>query len=294
MLTNPYLTLKEVSGKLFINDVESEENFEDVLNKYLEENHEANYTGLPIISGGIGYFSYDYGRKFENIYSRHTNKIETPDAIICFYENYIIEDIREKTIYITSKSEKGLEKIKEVIQDDNKVAPKCDSEKFSINSNFSKENYITAIENMINYIIEGDIYIANMTRQLTLKSNNKPYSVFRYLRPHNPSPFGGYLNYDDFQIICASPERFIRMEDRKIETRPIKGTIKRGSTPEEDAALKETLLNSTKDKSELLMIVDLERNDLNHVCVPGTVKVTENFAIEEYSTVFHLVSNGCW
>jgi len=143
---------------------------------------------------------------------------------------------------------------------------------------------------MIDYIKAGDIYIANMTRQISVESSRTPYEVFRYLREHNPSPFGSYFNQPEFQIVSASPERFLEVRNHKVETRPIKGTRKRGITPEEDLMLKEELSQSEKDKSELLMIVDLERNDLNRVCRPGSVKVTELFEVETYATVFHLVS----
>ena len=144
---------------------------------------------------------------------------------------------------------------------------------------------------MIRYIIEGDIYIANMTQRLDVMSDREPLAVFEHLRTHNPSPFGGYLDCGDHQIICASPERFLRLRDGVVETRPIKGTRKRGETPEEDEVLRRELEQSEKDKSELLMIVDLERNDLNRVCRPGSVEVTELFTVETYATVFHLVSN---
>ena len=124
-----------------------------------------------------------------------------------------------------------------------------------------------------------------------MESQKEPLDVFYDLREANPSPFGGYLDYGEYQIICASPERFLKMKNRKINTRPIKGTRKRGETEEEDIRMRKELENSGKDKSELLMIVDLERNDLNRVCVPGSVKVTELFTVEEYATVFHLVSD---
>ena len=123
---------------------------------------------------------------------------------------------------------------------------------------------------VIQYIIEGDIYIANMTRQLAIESPKAPYEVFRTLRKNNPSPFGGFFNYGNFQVVAASPERFLKVKDHHIVTRPIKGTRKRGETPEEDALLRAELEASEKDKSELLMIVDLERNDLNRVSVPGS------------------------
>lgn len=130
-----------------------------------------------------------------------------------------------------------------------------------------------------------------MTQQLTIESEKPPLDVFYDLRKNNPSPFGGYLDFGDYQIVCASPERFLKMKDRHVNTRPIKGTRKRGVTSEEDEMLRRELQDSGKDKSELLMIVDLERNDLNRVCTPGSVKVTELFTVEAYATVFHLVSD---
>ena len=147
-----------------------------------------------------------------------------------------------------------------------------------------------AVDKVISHIIEGDIYIMNMTQQLTVRSERQPYEVFQRLRRDNPSPFGGYFQYGSFQVICASPERFLRMKKWHVATRPIKGTRRRGLTQEEDEALRKELQESEKDQSELLMIVDLERNDLNRVCVPGSVKVTELFEVETYATVFHLVS----
>lgn len=286
----PHLVIKQIHKKLYVNGKKSDETFEKYLSNYLKDNYEKNQFNLPIISGGIGYLSYEYGHKFENIISRHTTTKNIPEAIFCFYNNFIIEDLENKKLFITSKSQEGLTNLEEIIENSIKKEISNSYEKGLYKANFTKENYMKAIKAMINYIIEGDIYIANMTQQLNISSQKHPYLVFEDLRKNNPSPFGGYLNYEDFQIVCASPERFIKMDNRFIETRPIKGTIRRGCTIEEDAILKQELQNSEKDKSELLMIVDLERNDLNRVCVPGSVKVTENFAIEEYATVFHLVS----
>ena len=130
----------------------------------------------------------------------------------------------------------------------------------------------------------------NLTQRLMIESKKSPLQVFSYLRKFNPAPFGAYLDFDNFEVVSASPERFIKMKDRLIETRPIKGTRKRGATAEEDLALKNELANSEKDKSELLMIVDLERNDLNRICELKSVVVDELFEVETYSTVFHLVS----
>ena len=129
-----------------------------------------------------------------------------------------------------------------------------------------------------------------MTRRIFAKSETDSFEIYKKLRKINNAPFSAYLNFEDFQILCSSPERFISVVNGKAQTRPIKGTTKRGSTTEEDIYNRNLLINSEKDKSELLMIVDLERNDFSKVCKINTVKVTELYKIEEYPTVFHLVS----
>lgn len=293
---NPYLVLKEENGILYKNQVPCNGRLEEEMKRYLQENYEENFTALPLLAGAIGYFSYDYGRKFEQIESRHPKKIRMPDALFAFYDNLIIEDIGNRVLYVTARGEleppeKSMEKIISVAR----RTPRAPGVKRHGNyaeyiPNFEKEEYKETIDHMISYITEGDIYIANMTQQLTVQSDKNPYEVYRYLRTYNPAPFGGYFNYGDFQIVSASPERFLKVEKGCVETRPIKGTRKRGATPEEDEALRKELQESSKDRSELLMIVDLERNDLNRVCMPGSVKVTDHFAVEAYATVFHLVT----
>lgn len=292
----PYLILKEENGICYKNGIPLKLSFEDEMNRQLKEQYEKNTSRLPLIAGAIGYFTYDYGRKFESIKTRHPKKISMPEALFAFYDVLIIEDKREKTLYLTAKGKTGkqealLDRVEEeILGCESAPKPKKQEHLAKFCPNFEKEAYKQTIDRMISYIIEGDIYIANMTQQLEVKSHKEPYEVYRYLRTHNPAPFAGYFNYGNFQIASASPERFLQVKDGMVETRPIKGTRKRGRTPEEDAALKQELKDSSKDKSELLMIVDLERNDLNHVCEPGSVKVTEHFAVETYATVFHLVT----
>ncbi|NSA17276.1 anthranilate/para-aminobenzoate synthase component I [Clostridium saccharobutylicum] len=129
-----------------------------------------------------------------------------------------------------------------------------------------------------------------MTRRIWCENNEHPFKIYEKLRSSNKAPFSAYMNFEDFQIISSSPERFLSIIDGVIETRPIKGTRPRGKNDEQDKKYREELMNSEKDKSELLMIVDLERNDLSKVCKPNSVKVKELFKIEEYVTVFHLVA----
>lgn len=293
---NPYLVMKEEDGVFYRNGVPQDGSFEEAMNRYLKEAYEKNETKLPLTAGAIGYFSYDYGRKFENIRTRHSKKIRMPEAMFVFYDLLIIEDKKKRELTITARGELeeaqgALDRLeREIASCGSCKKPPKQERRAAFLPNFEKEEYKQTIDRMISYIIEGDIYIANMTQQLTAESRKEPYEMYRYLRTYNPAPFGGYFNYGDFQIASASMERFLQVRDGEIETRPIKGTRKRGATLEEDEALKQELFLSSKDRSELLMIVDLERNDLNHVCKAGSVVVTEHFAVETYATVFHLVT----
>ncbi|SFB26383.1 aminodeoxychorismate synthase, subunit I [Acetitomaculum ruminis DSM 5522] len=292
----PYLKLVNSRGKFTINGKESKESFLEYVKEYLSEHKEENDSDLPLLSGAVGYFSYDFGRKKEGVESRHNEELEIPDALLYFYDIFVIEDLYKKELFIvangyTADADKSISLIRDILK--NEVESKEFSQDFNSKaySFFSQKAYMDAVDNMIHYIIDGDIYVVNMTQQLQIESDCNPYDMFRILREKNPSPFGGYMDYGDFQIVCASPERFMNIKDGKVITRPIKGTRKRGKTPKEDLELKNDLQNSKKEQSELLMIVDLERNDLNKVCIPGSVKVTELFKVESYATVFHLVSN---
>ena len=295
----PYLRLVKDDSGFYINGQKTTEStFEEYLKKYLLEHKDENKSSLPMVSGAIGYFSYEYGRKLMQVPSCKENLVSIPDAMLIFYDFYVIEDRHEKNTYlvangITEDAEKLLSCVERQISEPAEETDGICTDSFNIEvtPNFEKEEYKQAVDDMIRYIIEGDIYITNMTQQLKVKSDKKPLDVFYNLRENNPSPFGGYMDYGDFQIVCASPERFLKMKQGHVNTRPIKGTRKRGETPEEDLFMRTELENSEKDKSELLMIVDLERNDLNRVCRPGSVKVTELFTVEEYATVFHLVSD---
>lgn len=295
----PYLKLVKDENSFYINgEKETTYSFEEYLKKYLAEHKDKNNTELPIISGAIGYFSYEYGRKLMEVDSAKENLVSIPDAVLVFYDFFIIEDRQEQRTYLiangnTREAAKLLDEM-ETRTNGKPVYMQKESDTeypIEVRPNFTKDEYKQAVDRMIRYIIEGDIYIANMTQQLTVKSDKAPLDVFYDLRKNNPSTFGGYFDYGDFQIVCASPERFLKMQKGHVNTRPIKGTRKRGETPEEDLLMRTELENSEKDKSELLMIVDLERNDLNRVCRPGSVKVTELFTVEEYATVFHLVSD---
>jgi len=165
------------------------------------------------------------------------------------------------------------------------------AEQIGLRSTFTHRGYLDAVARVRDYIVAGDIFQANLSQRFEGTLDQAPFDLYRRLRRHNPAPFAAYLGFGDLTVLSASPERFLRLDgDRRIETRPIKGTRPRGLGPMHDAALGRALAESQKDRAENVMIVDLLRNDLSRVCRPGTVRVPELFALEQHPTVHHLVS----
>ena len=164
------------------------------------------------------------------------------------------------------------------------------AERIGLRSTFTRQGYLDAVARVREYILAGDIFQANISQRFQAGWRSTPYDLYRRLRRRNPAPFAAYLGFNDVAVLSASPERFLRLDGRNVETRPIKGTRPRGLGPMHDAALGRALAESRKDRAENVMIVDLLRNDLSRVCRPGTVRVPELFAVEHHPTVHHLVS----
>jgi len=163
--------------------------------------------------------------------------------------------------------------------------------RLEIRSSFTHVEYLKAVQRVRDYIYAGDIFQANLSQRFEAALHDTPWNLYMRLRSRNAAPFAAYMDLPDATILSASPERFLRIDPvGRVETRPIKGTRPRGLGPEHDAALGHALTESEKDRAENLMIVDLMRNDLSRVCLPGTVRVPELFALERYATVHHLVS----
>jgi para-aminobenzoate synthetase component I len=159
-----------------------------------------------------------------------------------------------------------------------------------ITSDFSKHEYLTAVERVVRYIEAGDIFQTNLSQRLLTKWDESPVELYCRLRECNAAPFAGFLAHDDWAIASASPERFVKVKDRQVETRPIKGTRQRRAIPEADLFTRDELRESEKDIAENVMIVDLLRNDLSRVCEPSSISVPQLCVVESYETVQHLVS----
>ena len=154
-----------------------------------------------------------------------------------------------------------------------------------------KSEYLEEVEKAKSYICEGDIYQANLSQKFEAEFDQDPLELYKRLRKVNPSPFSGFLKFNDFILVSSSPERLIKVSNDTIESRPIAGTRPRSNIAEEDNALAKELLLNDKERAEHLMLVDLERNDLGRICEAGSVQVTDFMLLEKYSHVSHIVSN---
>lgn len=297
----PYHTVSVAQGQLQVDGKSHEGTAETYLKAYLKKHYQANRTSLPLTAGAIGYVSYDYGLALHGMKSRHTPAFPLPDMKWVFYDFFIIEHRQSHTVWFaangqTMPSEALLAQMEEKIRTRLQERPSSRTSEnpqyaLAVQADSTPESYRKALQKLRDYLFAGDVYVTNFTSTLTVQSCCPPYTFFSRLRRDNPSPFGAYLQYGSYQIISASMERLLCLRDDQIETRPIKGTRHRGKTPTEDKKLRQELAQSQKDQSELLMIVDLERNDLHKICRPGSVSVPTLFAIEPYATVFHLVAN---
>lgn len=248
-------------------------------------------TSELVFNGGFaGYFSYDFGVDLFGV-QRKRELSSVPKAYFGYFEDFIVIDHFEKRIY-TSFTSKDLEKeFKEIMKNKNVAVP--DFKKPCIERvwcNFKKAEYLQAVRKIKDYIFEGDVYQVNFSQRFFVKGKFDPDLLYFDLRRRNYGCYHAYIKFPHAFVISTSPELFLRKREDVIITKPIKGTSKRGKNSEEDRMLKEKLYNDIKCRSELLMIVDLERNDFAKICIPESIEVEKLFDVEEYSTVFHLVS----
>lgn len=274
------------------------DNLKNELDKYKIKNN----TQLPFIGGAVGYLSYDLGNYLERLPRTAIDDTNVYDLYFGLY-NYVvvIDHLENKTCIATPDLDVEneiflIEEIENRIKksEEEGINTICYEEKYvestKLKSNFTKEEFKNSVQSVREYIRKGDIYQVNLTQRFSGKTSLSSYELYRDLRKFSPAPFGAFLNFEKTSILSNSPERFIKCIDKKIETRPIKGTRPRGKNKEEDLNLQEELRNSEKDRAELLMIVDLERNDVGRISKIGSVKVPELFVIESYTNVNHLVS----
>ena len=282
---------------------------EDLIEKIIENFKFKTPKNLPNICSLIsGYFSYDSIRYIEKIPNNCKNDLNLPDVRLLRPRTLVIHDsLKKKMYYIINifsdeKISNYSQKYKEINSDLSNLLNQSETKNFDkeqtlkskeikVRSNTSKNKFLAMINKAKKYIKLGDIFQVVLSQRFEAELTKKPIEIYKKLRVTNPSPFMFFFNFQDFQIIGASPEILVRLRNNKITVRPIAGTRPRGKTKKEDLYYEKDLLNDKKELSEHLMLLDLGRNDAGKVSKINSVRVTESFIIEKYSHVMHIVSN---
>ncbi|HLS48121.1 MAG TPA: aminodeoxychorismate synthase component I [Gemmatimonadales bacterium] len=267
---------------------------------------------LPPFQGGLaGVIGYDYGRVLERLPAPHLDDLDVPDVWLGLYDWVIAWDHEAERAWLVSTgiphrgaaardhaqrradAVLGLLRAPASPSPDaraSQATPAAPAAATGIRSNFTRPEYLAAVQRVRDYILAGDVFQVNISQRFDAALALEPFELYRRLRERNPASYAAFLDAGAFQVLSASPERFLRLDGNLVETRPIKGTRPRSADPVEDAALAGELRASEKDRAENVMIVDLLRNDLSRVCRPGTVAVPDLLALDSLPTVHHLVS----
>ncbi|MHA6194020.1 aminodeoxychorismate synthase component I [Pseudomonas wadenswilerensis] len=251
---------------------------------------------LPFAGGLIGYLSYDFGRRLEQLPEIARDDLGLPDATLGLYAWALISDHQLGTSQLllhptlsTEERERLVALFNQPVHADAGAGFHLDA---PMRGDLTPDDYRHAFERVQDYIHAGDCYQINLTQRFRAPCHGDPWSAYQALRKACPTPFSGFqVLADGSALLSLSPERFIRVSDGQVETRPIKGTRPRSADPAQDRANGEELLASAKDRAENLMIVDLLRNDLGRTCEIGSVRVPELFSLESYPNVHHMVSS---
>ncbi|MGH6838644.1 MAG: aminodeoxychorismate synthase component I [Methylocella sp.] len=285
---------------------EAGEGWASRLKSMLVANRTPSLPGLPRFQGGAaGLFSYELGRSLERLPKPALDQLDFPDLSLGLYDVVVAFDLFERRGFILST---GLPEMDSGVCERRAIergrwfearlrraevaSPAGNISLDGWTSNFTRVRYELMVREVIERILSGDIFQANVAQRFEapVPPDFDHFGFYRRLRTLNPAPFSAYLDHEDFIIASASPERFLKVEEDRVETRPIKGTRRRFADAVLDFLQARALTESRKDRAENVMIVDLLRNDLSKVCLPGSVQVPQLCGLETFASVHHLVS----
>ncbi|MEM6799302.1 MAG: aminodeoxychorismate synthase component I [Planctomycetota bacterium] len=277
-------------------------------------------AGLPPFQGGAaGLLGYEIGRSLEPVPPAHHDEFQLPLLAVGLYDVVVAFDHGQNRAWVISQGlpesspserrARAAERLRrvlslldgeapalrqpaatEIVAAENLAPQHAVRQAGNVTSDFSWAGYLEAVARAVEYIHAGDVFQVNLSQRLITPSNRHPVETYLALRERNPAPFAGYFDAGVAQVCSASPERFLEVRGRQVETRPIKGTRRRAADPAEDQLIAESLLAHPKDRAENVMIVDLLRNDLSRVCIAESVRVPMLCGLETYEHVHHLVS----
>jgi len=280
----------------------------DCLRDLLSERRRPAEAEGPYGCGAVGYLGYDLCHLIEDLPSTVADHLPLPDMYLGFYDAVAVFDHHQRRAWVVAEqsAEQKVQRLVEALQQrgsglsprplwsarspDVALSGEIASPRQELRCNFSREGYLAAIARAKEYIAAGDIFQVNLSQRFSLAWPGDAFELYLRLRVLNPAPFAAFLRFPELAVASSSPELFLRVRGRQVLTRPIKGTRPRGAAPAVDERLRRALMASEKDRAELLMITDLERNDLGRVCEFGSVHVPELRAVESYATVHHLVA----
>lgn len=293
---NPFLIYRSRWPKRFIQDLQQ------LFQKY----RGLRWKELPFFTGGaVGYFSYELARVFERLPDRAKDDLGLDPVTLLFVRDLIVFDHERELFYLVAnlipgkdglfdqalrRAKKAIEQLAALVRG---TAPPSNGRIHvrQFHPDMPKQHFMQMVRRAKKYIEAGDIYQANLSQRFSFEFEGNPAVLYESLRRINPSPFASFLKIGPLAVASASPERLIKLEGGRCQTRPIAGTRPRGRTRSEDNRFRRDLIMSAKERAEHLMLVDLERNDLGRVSAPGSVRVSEFMTLEPYSHVVHIVSN---
>jgi para-aminobenzoate synthetase component 1 len=255
-------------------------------------------TSFPFVGGALGYFGYDLARRLERLPEQAARDVELPDMAVGIYDWAVVVDHRERRSWLacTDPCPARWGALQELVT---RAPAAGGSERMAATgfqvlgpcrANLSADEYAERFHRIKAHIRAGDCYQVNFAQRFSAPVAGDPWAAYCELRELNPAPFSAFFRLPEGAVLSSSPERFLQLQDGRVETRPIKGTRPRPASEEENLALINDLRTSGKDRAENVMIVDLLRNDIGKVCAPGTVRVPELCRLESFERVHHLVS----
>lgn len=312
IVVSPLHKLTSKNGQVTLDGFPFPGNPFEVLGDLLSRYPQRRRTDLPTFQGGaVGYFGYELAHQTETLPRAAEDWLAMPDMAVGIYDLVIAFDQNDRKMWLISTGmPERLGKAREQRAADRMnllrkylrlarplfevpSAPHAPSIQ-PWRSNFGRSEFEIEVQKVIDYIFAGDIFQANLSQSIRAEYSRDAvpdrFGLYRRLRDISSAPFGAFLNFGEFAVLSNSPERFLKVSDGQVETRPIKGTRPRGETPLSDAELAQELMLSPKDRAENIMIVDLLRNDLSKVCKPHSVNTPAICALESYANVHHLVS----